>query len=182
VNGLSRVAEVLFDSPLQMLRNVPHLALLPIVILWFGIGEEAKVFLVALGAVFPIYVNTFHGIRAIDPGLLELAKVYQLERWKVFADIVFPAALPSVLLGVRYALGVTWLTLIVAETVAARSGIGFMAMNAREFLETDVVVLSILLYALFGKAADSITRFLEVTCLEWHHAQQAQGARPYGAS
>jgi len=181
LNGLSRVSEVLFDSPLQMLRNVPHLALLPIVILWFGIGEESKVFLVALGAVFPIYVNTFHGIRAIDPGLLELAKVYQLERWKVFSDIVLPAALPSVLLGVRYALGITWLTLIVAETVAARSGIGFMAMNAREFLETDVVVLSILLYALFGKAADSIARLLEQTFLQWHHAQQAQNA-PQGAA
>jgi sulfonate transport system permease protein len=183
-NGLSRVSEVLLDSPMQMLRNVPHLALLPIVILWFGIGEESKVFLVALGAVFPIYVNTFHGIRAIDPGLLELARVYQVPRRKVLTDIVLPGALPSVLLGVRYALGITWLTLIVAETIAARSGIGFMAMNAREFLETEVVVLSILLYALFGKAADSIARLLERTFLQWHHAQrgESQRGRQYGLS
>jgi len=172
VNGLSRVSEVLLDSPIQMIRNVPHLALLPIVILWFGIGEQSKVFLVALGAVFPIYVNTFHGIRSIDPGLRELAKVYQIGRLQVFTDIVLPGALPNILLGVRYALGITWLTLIVAETVAARSGIGFMAMNAREFLETDVVVLSILLYALFGKTADSIARFLEKSWLGWHHSQQ----------
>lgn len=177
VNGLSRVSEVLFDSPMQMIRNIPHLALLPIVILWFGIGEESKVFLVALGAVFPIYVNTFHGIRAIDPGLLELARVYQIGRCKVFTEIVLPGALPNVLLGVRYALGITWLTLIVAETVAARTGIGFMAMNAREFLETEVVVLSILLYALFGKTADCIARYLERSLLGWHHSQQGARAR-----
>lgn len=178
-NGLSRTSEVLLDSPLQMLRNIPHLALLPIVILWFGIGEQSKVFLVALGAVFPIYINTFHGIRASDPGLRELARIYQVDRWKVFTDIVLPGALPNILLGVRYALGITWLTLIVAETIAARSGLGFMAMNAREFLETDVVVLTILLYALLGKAADSAARFLERSWLSWHHAQRARGS--YGS-
>lgn len=183
-NGVSRVSEVLFDSPIQMIRNIPHLALLPLVISWFGIGEESKVFLVALGAVFPIYVNTFHGIRAIDPGLLELAKIYQLPRRKVLTDIVVPGALPSILLGVRYALGITCLTLIVAETIAARSGIGFMAMNAREFLETDVVVLSILLYAMFGKGADSVARLLERRLLTWHHAQQGESRsdRQYGLS
>jgi len=180
INGLSRVSEVLFDSPIQMIRTIPHLALLPIVILWFGIGEESKVFLVALGAVFPIYINTFHGIRSIDPGLRELATVYQIGRWKVFTEIVLPGALPSILLGVRYALGITWLTLIVAETIAARSGIGFMAMNAREFLETDVVVLSILLYALFGKLADSIARALERSFLQWHDSQLS--VRRVGAS
>lgn len=178
-NGLSRTSEVLLDSPLQMIRNIPHLALLPIVILWFGIGEQSKVFLVALGAVFPIYINTFHGIRASDPGLRELARIYQVDRWKVFTDIVLPGALPNILLGVRYALGITWLTLIVAETIAARSGLGFMAMNAREFLETDVVVLTILLYALLGKAADSAARFLERSWLSWHHAQRARGS--YGS-
>ncbi len=95
---------------------------------------------------------------------------------------MLPSALPNILLGVRYALGITWLTLIVAETVAARSGIGFMAMNAREFLETDVVVLSILLYALFGKAADSIARFFEHSFLQWHHTQQTLDARKHGVS
>jgi sulfonate transport system permease protein len=170
--GLSRVFEVLLDSPIQMLRNVPHLALVPIAILWFGIGEESKIFLASLGAVFPMYVNTFHGIRSIDPGSIELAKVFELNRWKVLKDIVLPAALPNILIGMRYALGITWLTLIVAETLAAHSGIGYMAMNAREFLETDVVVLSILLYALFGKVSDSIARLLERTFLGWHPSQR----------
>jgi sulfonate transport system permease protein len=172
--GLSRTCEVLLDTPIQMMRNVPHLALVPLVILWFGIGEESKVFLVALGALFPIYLNTYHGIRSIDPGLLELAEVYQLDRRRVLTDIVVPSALPDILIGVRYALGLTWLTLIVAETIAARSGIGYMAMNAREFLETDVVVLSILLYALLGKAADSVARFLEQSFLGWHHTQKVR--------
>jgi len=176
VTGLSRVGEVLLDTPIQMIRNVPHLALVPIVILWFGIGEESKVFLVALGALFPMYVNTYHGIRSVDPGLFELGEIYQLDRRRIFTDIVLPSALPNILIGVRYALGVTWLTLIVAETLAARAGIGFMAMNAREFLETDVVVLSILLYALFGKTADSLARLLERRFLGWHPTQRAGSA------
>lgn len=182
-NGLSRVSEVLLDSPLQMLRTIPHLALLPIVILWFGIGEESKVFLVSLGAVFPLYINTFHGIRSIDPGLLELARVYQLSRTRIVFDIILPAALPSILIGVRYALGITWLTLIVAETIASSSGIGFLAMNARELLQTEVVVLSIVLYALLGKSSDSVARLLERSWLKWHHTQKAptQGHR-YGTS
>ncbi len=169
--GLSRVFEVLVDSPIQMLRNIPHLALVPIAILWLGIGEESKVFLVSLGAIFPMYVNTFHGIRSIDRGSIELAKVFELNRWKVLRDIVLPATLPNILLGVRYALGITWLTLIVAETLAAHSGIGYMAMKAREFLETDVVVLSILLYALLGKLSDSLARLLERRFLGWHPSQ-----------
>jgi sulfonate transport system permease protein len=175
LNGISRVSEVLLDSPLQMVRTIPHLALVPLVILWFGIGEESKVFLVSLGAVFPMYINTFHGIRSIDPGLLELARVYQLEPRKVISQIVLPGALPSILVGVRYALGITWLTLIVAETVAASSGIGFLAMNAREVLATDVVVLSIVLYALLGKASDSAARWLERHWLGWHQSQRVLG-------
>ncbi len=167
-NGLFSISEKLFDTSIQMLRNIPNLALIPLVILWFGIGEEAKLFLVANGVLFPIYLNTFHGIRTIDPGLLEMGKVYGLKPWDLFWQIVLPGALPSILVGVRYALGIMWLTLIVAETIAADSGIGYMAMNAREFMQTDVVVFSILLYAFFGKLADSIARALEVWCLKWH--------------
>ncbi len=168
LNGISHLAEKLFDSSIQMVRNIPHLAMIPLVILWFGIGEEAKLFLVALGVSFPIYLNTFHGIRTIEPGLLEMGKVYGLRRWSLFWQIILPGALPSILVGVRFSLGLMWLTLIVAETIAADSGIGYMAMNAREFLQTDVVVLSILLYALLGKLADQITRVLERRLLLWH--------------
>lgn len=168
LTGVFAIAEDLLDTSIQMLRNIPHLALIPLVILWFGIGEEAKLFLVALGVMFPIYLNTFHGIRSVDPGLIEMGKVYGLRPAALFWQIILPGALPSILVGVRYALGIMWLTLIVAETIAADAGIGYMAMNAREFIQTDVVVLSILLYALLGKLADTLARIMEERWLQWH--------------
>ena len=171
LNGVSRPAELLSDSSIQMIRNIPHLAMIPLVILWFGIDDEARIFLVALGVLFPIYVNTFYGIRAIDPGLIEMGRVYGLNRRQLFSQIILPGALPSMLVGLRYALGNMWLTLIVAETIAASSGIGYMAMNAREFMQTDVVVVAILLYALLGKFADSSVRWLEKLTIAWHPSQ-----------
>ncbi|WP_093230587.1 ABC transporter permease subunit [Thermoflavimicrobium dichotomicum] len=169
LNGLSRIAEKLTDSSIQMIRNIPHLAMIPLVILWFGIGEEAKVFLVSLGVFFPVYLNTFHGMRSVDPGLIEMGKVYGLRGWKLFWQVILPGALSSILVGIRYALGIMWLTLIVAETISADSGIGYMAMNAREFMQMDVVVLSILLYALLGKLSDWIASLMERKWLQWHH-------------
>ena len=172
-NGLWRSAELLLDSTLQMLRNVPHLAIIPMVILWFGIGEEAKIFLVAIGVLFPVYLNTYHGVRAIDPALIEMARVYDLGPWPLIWRVVLPGALPSVFVGLRYGLGIMWLTLIVAETISAQSGLGYMAMQAREFMLVDVVVLAILIYALLGKVADSATRLLERTFLAWNPAYRA---------
>jgi sulfonate transport system permease protein len=176
LNGAAPVAERLLDSTLQMLRNIPHLAVIPLVILWFGIGEEAKIFLVAAGVLFPIYLNTFHGIRTVDRGLIEMARSYGLSAAELFRRIILPGALPSILVGLRYALGIMWLTLIVAETISASSGIGYMTMNAREFLQTDVVLLGIVVYALLGKLADSLTRSLERRCLAWHPAYQGDAA------
>ncbi|HEY9635711.1 MAG TPA: aliphatic sulfonate ABC transporter permease SsuC [Coleofasciculaceae cyanobacterium] len=173
LNGIFPVAEKLLDTSVQMLRNIPHLALIPLVILWFGIGEEAKLFLVALGVMFPMYLNTFHGIRSVDSGLIEMGKVYGLKPTALFWQIIIPGALPSILVGLRYALGIMWLTLIVAETIAADSGIGYMAMNAREFLQTDVVVLSILMYAILGKLADTAAKVLEERWLSWNPNYQA---------
>jgi len=170
LNGLSPWAETLLDSSVQMIRNVPHLSLIPLVILWFGIDEQAKIFLVALGVFFPVYVNTFHGVRTVDPQLMEMARVYGLDGLGLFREVVFPAALPSILVGVRYALGVMWLSLIVAETIATTSGIGYLAMNAREFMQTDVMLVAILLYSLLGKLADSLARGLERRLLRWHPA------------
>lgn len=167
-NGLFPIAETMFDTSLQMLRTIPNLALLPLVILWFGIGEEARLFLVSIGVLFPIYLNTFHGIRNVDSGLIEMGQVYGLSPLEQFWKIILPGAMSSILVGVRFSLGIMWLTLIVAETIAADSGIGYMAMNAREFMQTDVVVLSILLYALFGKLADAIARALERSWLRWN--------------
>lgn len=172
ITGMSRLGERLLDTSVQMLRNVPHLALIPLVILWFGIDESAKIFLVALGTLFPIYLNTYHGIRNIDRGLVEMARSYGLSGWSLFVQVVLPGALPSIMVGVRFALGLMWLTLIVAETISANSGIGYLAMNAREFLQTDVVVVAIILYALLGKLADVSALLLERVWLRWHPAYQ----------
>lgn len=171
-NGLSRLSSTLTDTTLQMVRNVPHLALIPLVILWFGIDESAKLFLVSLGVFFPIYINTLHGIRTVDPQLIEMGRIYGMSNSELFRRVIFPGALPSIFVGVRFALGIMWLTLIVAETIAASSGLGYMAMQAREFMQIDVVVLSILIYALLGKVADSASRLLERLTLSWHPAFQ----------
>jgi len=176
-NGVSKFSEVMTDSTLQMVRNIPHLSLIPLVILWFGIGEEAKLFLVSLGVFFPIYINTLHGIRTIDPQLIEMGKSYGMTNAQLFRMIILPGALPSILVGLRFALGVMWLTLIVAETIAAQSGIGYMAMQAREFLQVDVVIFAILIYALLGKLADSLSRFAEHRLLRWHPSFQGDARK-----
>jgi sulfonate transport system permease protein len=171
-NGLSQLSNKFTDTTLQMVRNIPHLALVPLVILWFGIDESAKLFLVALGVFFPIYLNTLHGIRTVDPQLIEMGRIYGMTDRELFRRVIFPSALPSIFVGVRFALGIMWLTLIVAETIAASSGLGYMAMQAREFMQIDIVVLSILIYALLGKLADSASRALERLTLSWHPAFQ----------
>ncbi|GAB6848675.1 aliphatic sulfonate ABC transporter permease SsuC [Paraburkholderia kururiensis] len=170
--GLFKPVEVALDSTVQMIRNIPALAMIPLVILWFGIEEEAKVFLVALGVFFPVYVNTFHGIRSVDANLVEMARSYGVKGFALYRDVILPGALPSILVGVRFAFGLMWVTLIVAETISAQSGIGYMTMNAREFLQTDVVVVGILLYAGLGKLADLLAKGIERVALRWHPAYQ----------
>ncbi|WP_139860835.1 ABC transporter permease subunit [Bradyrhizobium ivorense] len=166
--GFSRIAEAAIDRSIQMIRAIPFLAALPLVIVWLGVGEAEKIFLVALGVTFPIYINTTLGIRQVDPKLLELGRVQGLGTFELIRRIILPGALPSILTGVRYALATAWLALVVAETIGAQSGIGFLAMDAREFLRTDVIVLTIVIYALIGVAADGIARFLERRLLAWH--------------
>ncbi|MBB3656920.1 sulfonate transport system permease protein [Rhizobium sp. BK650] len=169
-NGVSKLSEQLTDTTLQMLRTIPHLAMIPLVILWFGIGEESKLFLTSLGVLFPVYLNTYHGVRNVDRDLIEMGKVYGMSGWTLFRKVIFPGALPSIFVGLRYALGIMWLTLIVSESIAASSGIGHMANNAREFMMTDVVVLALVIYAVLGKLADVVARALERQTLKWNPA------------
>ena len=174
LTGSLRSAETLLDSTVQMIRNIPPLALIPLVILWFGIEESAKLFLVSLGVFFPVYINTFHGIRSVDRGLIEMARSYGLSGWALYREVILPGALPSILVGVRFSLGFMWVILIVAETISAQAGIGYMTMNAREFLQTDVVLVGILLYALLGKLADVLAKGLEHWWLRWHPGYQPE--------
>jgi sulfonate transport system permease protein len=172
LTGTFKHAETLLDTTLQMIRNIPALALIPLVILWFGIDESAKLFLVSVGVFFPVYLNTFHGIRSVDKGLIEMARSYGLSGWALYRDVILPGALPAILVGVRFSLGLVWVLLIVSETISAQSGIGYMTMNAREFLQTDVVLVGILLYALLGKFADVLARGAERYGLRWHPGYQ----------
>ncbi|MBP0592962.1 ABC transporter permease subunit [Paraburkholderia sp. LEh10] len=174
--GFSPFAQALFDRSIQMVRAVPFLAMLPLVIVWFGVGEAAKIFLVALAVLFPIYINTMLGIRQIDPKLMELAKVIGLDWTAIVRRIILPGAMPSILTGVRYALAHAWLALVIAETLATTKGIGFLAMDAREFLQTNVILLTMIIYAIIGVIADALVRTLEARFLSWH-ANYAQGVR-----
>jgi sulfonate transport system permease protein len=151
-----------------MIRAIPFLAILPLVIVWFGVDEGGKIFLVALGVSFPIYINTVLGIRQVDPKLIELGRVTGLGNWQLLRRIILPGALPSILTGLRYALATSWLALVIAETIATSTGIGFLAMDAREFLRTDVIVLTIVIYPAIGVLADAAARQLERTLLAWH--------------
>ncbi|MEC5384933.1 aliphatic sulfonate ABC transporter permease SsuC [Uliginosibacterium sp. H3] len=168
ITGTFKRAETALDTTLQMVRNIPPLALIPLVILWFGIDESAKIFIVSIGVFFPLYLNTYHGIRSVDPALIEMARSYGVTGWRLYRDVIFPGALASILVGLRFALGLMWVLLIVSETISATEGIGYMTMNAREFLRTDIVLVGILLYALLGKLADVIARGLERFWLRWN--------------
>ena len=166
-NGLSRISNLLFNSTVQMVRNIPHLALIPLIIIWLGIGEPAKVTLVAIGVMFPIYINTLHGIQSIDPKLIEMGRSYQLSKWQMLTKIIFPGAMPTILMGIRYALGVMWTTLIVSETISSSSGIGYMETNAQQFLDMPTIFLAIIIYAILGKVSDWIAALLESIMLDW---------------
>ncbi|HWK63833.1 MAG TPA: ABC transporter permease [Rhizobiaceae bacterium] len=168
VVGLSTTARQVADLTMQMIRTVPHLALVPLMIFWFGLGEEPRVLLVAMGVVFSVYINTVSGIRSVDPRLIEMGRSYGLTELQLVWSVILPGALQQILTGIRYALGVAWLTLVVAETIASREGLGFLVQDARELLRLDVIVLVILIYALAGWLADFLTRRLEARLLIWH--------------
>jgi len=167
VAGLSRVAEDAIDPPLQMLRTLPHFGLIPLFILWMGIGEAPKLALIALGVAFPLYLNTLAGIRGIDRRTTEAATAMGLTWSQRIRHVIVPGALPQTLVGLRQSLGIAWLSLIVAETISAHSGLGYMINHARDFLQTDAIVVGLAVYALLGLATDAVVRHLEGRALAW---------------
>lgn len=165
--GLGKIVERTLDPSLQMLRTVPLLSLIPLFILWFGIGEFSKALMISLGAFFPVYVNTFLGIRSVDMKLFEVSRIFQFSKWQQIHKVIIPAALPNILLGVRLSLGVSWLVLVVAEMMGTSAGIGYMIQDARAYSQTDVVFVGIIIFAIIGKLSDSVVRVLEKRWLRW---------------
>ncbi|MGA5138498.1 ABC transporter permease [Streptomyces azureus] len=167
VSGLFRIGEDLVDAPVQMLRTVPFVGLIPLFIIWFGIGEAPKVAIITLGVTFPLYLNVYAGIRGVDAQLIEAGESLGLSRWGLVRHVVLPGALPNAMTGLRYSLGIAWLALVFAEQVNADSGIGFLMVQARDFLRTDVIVVCLVVYAFLGLLADFIVRSLERLLLQW---------------
>ncbi|QUW83682.1 ABC transporter permease [Streptomyces mirabilis] len=167
VSGLFRVGEDLVDASVQMLRTVPFVGLIPLFIIWFGIGEAPKIAIITLGVSFPLYLNVYAGIRGVDSQLIEAGESLGLSRWGLVRHVVLPGALPGAMTGLRYSLGIAWLALVFAEQINADAGIGFLMVQARDFLRTDVIVVCLIVYAFLGLLADFIVRSLERLLLQW---------------
>ena len=167
VAGLSRLGENAVDPLLQIVRMLPLFGLIPVFIVWFGIGELPKIILIALGAAIPLYLNTFAGIRGVDAKLAEVGRVQRLTRAETIRHIVLPGALPQALTGLRQSLGVAWLALVVAEQVNANAGLGFMISQATQFLRNDVILVALAVYAVLGLITDALVRLLERRALAW---------------
>jgi sulfonate transport system permease protein len=165
--GLFRLGEDLVDATMGMLRTVPWVGLIPLFVVWFGIGESPKIALVALGVTFPLYINTYAGIRNVDAGLVETGTSLGLGRWKQIRHVVLPGALPGLLVGLRYSLGIAWLALVFAEQINASNGIGYLMNNAENYFETNVIIFCLVVYAVLGLTTDLIVRLLIRFLLPW---------------
>jgi sulfonate transport system permease protein len=167
LSGLFRIGEDLLDPVVQAARAVPILGLVPLAIIWFGVGEMPKIFLIALGSTFAIYINTFAGIRSVDSKLVEAGETFGLSRWGLVRRIILPGALPNFLVGLRLALVGSWLIVIVAEEINAQSGLGYLIMQAQTTDRTDIMMLGLAIYAILGLLADALVRLLERRLLVW---------------
>ncbi|EGD59459.1 binding-protein-dependent transport systems inner membrane component [Novosphingobium nitrogenifigens DSM 19370] len=168
--GLSRRGEAAVDPIMQIKRTIPTLALTPLFIVWFGIGETPKVALIAFASMFPVYLNLFSGIRGVDARLVEGARSFGLSQAELVWHVILPGALPSLLVGLRYSLSIAILVLVVAEQINASAGLGYLINNARDFLRTDIIVVCLLVYAVLGLAADGLVRAIEARALVWRPA------------
>jgi sulfonate transport system permease protein len=172
VCGLFWVGEDLLDPVIQVARFVPILGLVPLAIIWFGVGELPKVFLIALGCVFPVYINTFAAIRGIDMKLVEAGQTFGLNRWGLVRKVILPGALPGFLVGLRFALAGSWIIIVVAEEINAQSGLGYLITQAQTTNRTDIMMLGLAIYGLIGLVVDAIVRLLERRLLAWRRGFQ----------
>lgn len=175
--GFSYKTERLLDPSFQMLRTLPHLAIAPLFILWFGFGETSKLLLIAKGAFFPLYVNTFLGIRSVDSKLFDVGQVLQFSKWQMITKLILPASLPNIFLGIRLSVSVAWLGLVVAELMGSSAGLGYLINDARSFSLTTVVFVGIIVFAVVGKLSDSIIKLLEARALRWQDGFKGEEAK-----
>jgi sulfonate transport system permease protein len=167
ISGLSRLGEAVLDGPIQIKRAIPSLALLPLLILWLGIGESMKIVTILLGVFVPIYIHTHNGLRTIDARYVELAQTVGLSRWDFIRRVVLPGALPGFLLGLRFAVTGAWLSLVVVEQINSTSGIGYMMELARTYGQTDIIVVGLVLYGILGLLSDGAVRLIQRRALTW---------------
>ena len=167
MSGLSRIGEELFDAPLQMLRTVPFLALIPLFVVWMGIGELPKVALISLATTFPMYINTSAAMRNVDRKVVEAARSYGLRGFRLIREVIFPLSLPGILTGLRFSLSLSVLALVGAETIASNGGIGYLINQAEQFQQTSIVFCGVIIYAALGLSADLIVRVIEKLALPW---------------
>jgi len=167
IAGLSRPGEAVVDPLMQIKRTIPVVALSPLFIVWFGIGETPKIALIAFATLFPVYLNLYNGIRGVDVRLLDAARSFGLSQRELITDVILPGALPSLLVGLRYALSIAVILLVIAEQINASAGLGYLINNARDFMRTDIIVVCLMVYALLGLGADLIVRAIEKRALAW---------------
>jgi sulfonate transport system permease protein len=165
--GLSRTLDRLTDLIIQVIKPIPPIAWIPLAILWFGIGEQSKVYIIFLGAFFPVIINTIDGIRQTDHKFVEVARILAVPRFKFVRQVVIPGALPAIMTGLRVGLMVAWMCVVAAELIAASSGIGYLIMDARQLSQSDVVLVGMITIGVIGKLMDSIIKRIERRLIGW---------------
>lgn len=165
--GLSRILDRMTDLIIQVIKPIPPIAWIPLAILWFGIGEKSKVYIIFLGAFFPIIINTIDGIRQTDHKLVEVARVLEVSRTRFVRQVVIPGAFPAIMTGLRVGLMVAWMCVVAAELIAASSGVGYLIMDARQLSQSDVVLVGMITIGVLGKLMDSLIRHIEKRLIGW---------------
>jgi sulfonate transport system permease protein len=166
--GLFKKLEIFTDALLQILKPIPPIAWIPLSILWFGIGEGSKVFIIVVGAFFPILINTIDGIKNIDSRFLELSRVYEVKRLRVITKVILPGAMPFIMTGIRVGLGNAWMCVVAAEMIAATRGIGYMLMDGRNLAKPDMVILGMLIIGIIGKLMDDLLKVISKSAIRWN--------------